>query len=108
MSNKTYCEIVAQRLKGKKVEIYTGDIGIILKQGDGDNNVKSIIRGIVKEAEGDCLIINYTKNYNHVLDGKDEGTPIFINGYSITALTELTGGTSIVEAYHNEHTKVKK
>lgn len=77
---KTYCEVIASKLKNKMVEIYLGDLYETKNYADTDRSLYFMICGKIIDAEGDCLIVDCL-----YLDEKNKSTHLgnvaYINGY---------------------------
>lgn len=80
---------------GKEVEIYSGDTKTLLKFNEKDISYKNIIKGIVKEGFGDCLVLTITEN--------DLTTDIYINAWSIKSVLPVNKNFSIKNIYSDEH-----
>lgn len=87
-------------LEGKLVEVYCGDIKHTHILQDFSRAEKSIIRGRVKDAMGDCIILQCEK------DGRTND--IFINCWSISTISPINGQLSMKEMYYDEEEVKKK
>lgn len=97
MSDKTYAESIAELLAGKIVEIHTGDTKHIQEYNDYTIQKKSIIRGKIKSAQGDLLIVQ-------CITDKGGTTLAYINTLSIAVITEYDGN-NVANIYLDEDSK---
>jgi hypothetical protein len=81
--------------KGKVVEINTGEVQTTLLFHDHTQDQKSIVRGILKDAVGDALILQCNVN--------GESHDVLINCWSISALMELKGVGNLKDVYIDEY-----
>lgn len=98
----TYVESIFKRLKGKFVEVYSGDTSLTRYYSDYDTNTKDVVRGVVVDADGDVLMIEVMHSETH------EKNIAYLNGWSIRNVVEPKNGISIVDMYHGEAARVKK
>lgn len=97
---KTFVESVASYLKGKNVEVYAGTSSKSRAYSDFEVQQKEVIRGILKDAIGELLIIEVDNGINTNV--------VYVNGWSVVAILEPQNGISIIDVYVDEHTKQKK
>lgn len=90
-----FLEGILHYCQGKEVEVYCGDVKTMLKFNEKDISYKNILRGIVKEGWGDCLVLTVTEN-NHEAD-------IYINSWSIKSVLPLNNHFSMKNMYMDEH-----
>ncbi|HVI41803.1 MAG TPA: hypothetical protein VM577_14215 [Anaerovoracaceae bacterium] len=90
----TFAEAVANRLRDQGVEIYCGDSGETHKFSDTESTEKSIIRGIVKDALGDCLILEVTK--------QGLTATVYMNAFNIRAIVPMSDSLYIKDIYDDE------
>ncbi len=83
-----------QLYQGKLVEINTGEVQTTLLFDDHQRDQKSVIRGVLKDAVGDALIMRCNVN----------GVPqdIMINCWSVSAIMELQGYGNLKDVYIDE------
>lgn len=93
----TYAEVIAEKLTGKLVEVYLGEVYEQMHYQDNSNNIPAVIIGKIIESIGDCLIIDCI-----YLDDKKEkkfGNLQYINAYNIRSITEVDGHGSIKDVF---------
>lgn len=100
MEERTYVEIAASFLKGKNVEVYAGTSGRSRAYSDFEVQQKEVIRGVLKDAIGELLIMEVTDGSNTNL--------VYVNGWSVVAIVEPKNKMSIVNIYVDENTKQRK
>lgn len=93
----TYVESVAKFLEGKFVEVYTGDQYESVQFADNTTNTNSIMYGVIKSADGDCLVLD-SMHYDKSLRKLVHGNIIYLNGLNIHAITEVDGFGTIKDA----------
>ena len=91
-SGATYVEMLLLNLKDKPVEIYTGDANKTHMYSDYQIEQKQVIKGILKDGSGDCLVLECTSRTN-------VKSLIFINSWAIHAVMEDVEGTSFMELF---------
>ncbi len=97
MEDRTFVEIAASFLKGKNIELYAGTSGRSRAYSDFEVQQKEVIRGVLKDAIGELLIVE-------VADGPNTNL-VYINGWSVVAIVEPKNGMSMVNIYVDENTK---
>jgi hypothetical protein len=108
MSDKTYSEVIANMLKGKLVEVHTGDTRHSHQYSDYTITKKSIIRGVVVQAEGDVLVLECIVSSASGKPLKDNPkTKVYLNGWNILLITEYEHGSNTVNIFHDEDTSLK-
>ena len=90
-----YAAAVIHLYKGKEVDIFAGDSKTKLIFKDWETELKSIIRGTIKEAIGDALLIECKTPL-----GPKE---VLINVWSIKTVVPVDGATATKDFYHDEH-----
>lgn len=98
MTDKTYSESIYDLLKGKWVEVHTGDTKHIQQYNDYTIYKKSVIRGKVVNAKGDVLVLD-------CISDKGITTKAYLNGFGITVITEFDG-TNMCDIYLDEDSKL--
>lgn len=97
---KTYSESILELLEGKMVEVHTGDTKHIQNYSDYTIYKKSVIRGKVVDANGDCLVLE-------CLTDKGITTKAYLNGFGITTITEYDGN-NMCNIYLDEDSRIKE
>jgi len=102
----TYAESIAILLKDKLVEVHVGDMFETIKLEDHEFNMPCLYVGVVIGALDDCLVL---KGYKFDLENKTKklGNFLFINGFSIKAISEIDGSGSISDCWLGHHRNVK-
>lgn len=100
MTNISFAESVLPFLKDKNVEIYTGSSEKERHYSDYDSVQKEVIRGTLKDAKGDMLIVEVTINHKTNL--------IFVNCWMVVAIIEPKNGISMDDSYCDAHAKQVK
>jgi len=95
MANKTYSEVVFEKLKNKLVEIHTGDTRKTHKYADYTLERKSVIRGYLLDVDGDMLTVKCI-----TANGKE--TIVYVNGWGVTLITDYEETTNITDIYQDE------
>ena len=98
MAELTYSETIYKLLKGKMVEIHTGDTRTVHNYSEMDLVKKSVLRGVVVNALNDVLVLDCLT----LSKGK---TQAYVNGYSIRVITEYEPFKNIVDIFHDEDSK---
>lgn len=101
MSYHSYAEGLLASLKNKKIEIYTGDTSRVQEYSDYSLSQKSVIRGVLRDCLGDCVVVECT-------DSRGATNLVYLNGWSITAVMEPKNNLSIVDIFINESEKQEK
>jgi hypothetical protein len=84
-------------LGGEMVEVFNGDSGTNLKFSEYDLPQKSVIRGKMIEAIGDCLI----------LEIKDH-TKVYLNAWAISSVVPLKDPLFIKDVYDDAEFDLKR
>jgi hypothetical protein len=100
MITTSYSETLFKYLKDKNVEVYCGDNSRDQEYADFSVSSKSVIRGKLVNADGNCLMIETT------IDNKSN--IIYINCRMITAVIEPKNKISIVDVYCDESARQDK
>jgi hypothetical protein len=90
-----YAAALLKFLKNKEVEINCGDIKTVVKLAEQDVSQKHVIRGILKDACGDALIVLVLKNNKYA--------NVFINVWSIKSVVPMEDSLFIKDIYEEEH-----
>ncbi len=94
-AHATFAHAICNRLKDTEVEIYCGNNSRTIRFAEIDNSLFSIIHGIVKDAVGDCLIVE--------CNVPDKGKNLlYINAWSIESIMPVKNGMSINDFYHDD------
>jgi hypothetical protein len=101
MSDKTYSELVAEKLVGKIVEVHTGDTRHSHQYSDYTINKKSVVRGRLVESFGDVIVVDciLTDDRNKVLEGT---VKVYINGWNVLLIAECKQTSTIANIYCDE------
>ena len=99
-SDFTFAESLLNRLKGKVVEVYSGDTATTRLYSDVNVSLKDVIRGELQDAEGEWLIIKV-----NTVNGSNL---VYVNTWNIHSVVEPKNGVSMVDVYTMEHEKVRK
>lgn len=94
---------VLELYQGKLIEINTGEIQTTLLFDDRQLDQKSLVRGILKDALGDALILECSVNGHR--------QTVLINCWSISSIMELEGYGSLKDIYvdeYQQHLKKRK
>lgn len=101
MTTSTFAETLVELLQGKVVEIHTGDSGKTREYADYSVSPKSVIRGVLQGASGDCLIVECSTS-----DGRSN--IVYINSWCVTLMIEPKNGMSIRDVYYDEDARQVK
>jgi hypothetical protein len=85
-----YCEALIHLHKDQEMEFYLGDVSTIMKQADADLYIKSVIVGTIRDAYGDCLIVEVN------------GTKILMNVWSIKLAIPYNSSVFIKDIFKDE------
>ncbi len=85
--------------KDKLVEINTGEVKTTLLWEQFQHDIKHVIRGVVKDAFGDGLIIEIQMSKGVKL--------VLINCWSIKSIIAVDGNGTTKDVYFDEDTKIK-
>ena len=99
--SKTYAEALADELSGKEVEIYCGDLGETHIFSETQKTQKHIIRGVIKSANGDLLLVRVSKPSNMWCD-------VYLNGWNIKTVVKISDPLFIMDIYEDERFGKKK
>lgn len=95
-----YAAAIIYHLKNKDVEIYQGDSRQTDTFKDFELSQKSIIRGKIVDAMGDCIIVECKTN---------NGTNLaYLNCWSIHNIVPINGRVAIKDIYYNEEQRTNK
>lgn len=94
MSQRSYVESIYYFLKDQEVEIYSGDFGETHQFSETQKQQKNLIRGVIKAAEGDCLIILVKKDNKYAT--------VYLNGYNIKSIVKISDPLYIMDIYNDE------
>ena len=83
--------------KGKKVEINLGETAITMNYDDHSVDQKALVRGVLKDAIGDALIIDCE------VFGKVK--QVIVNCWSVNTVTEVDDVGTTKSIYYNEGSK---
>jgi hypothetical protein len=97
---ESYGELICKRLKDKKVEIFLGTNSKSHEYLDYSVSRKEVVRGIVRDAEGDLLIIEISKHGQTNL--------VYLNIWNIYMVVEPKNSISIVDVYCDADSKQVK
>lgn len=86
--------VVCSCLKDQEIEIYCGDTGETHQFSETQVTKKNIIRGILLDAKGECLIVKVVK------DGKY--ATVYINSWSIKTIVPVKDPLFIMDIYDDE------
>jgi hypothetical protein len=89
-----YLQAILRHLQGELVEIYCGDTRTTLSFSDFSVSQKSVIRGRIQDAMGDCLIVECEKNGFR--------NNIYINAWQIATITPMNGSLASKDMYQDE------
>lgn len=101
MKHKGYLEALLPYLKNKTVEVYLGDSGKSRKYFDFETRQKEVIRGILKECDGDLLILEVKNKLGSTND-------VYINSWAILLILEPKNKISIVDICVDDNIKQVK
>jgi hypothetical protein len=90
-----YAAAILHYLKGKKIEVNSGDVKTIFKFAESDVNQKNVIRGTLEDAMGDALIVSIEKN--------KKNTRIFLNVWSIKSILPIEEDLFVKDVYEDEY-----
>lgn len=94
-----YAEAVLHYLKDKTVEVYVGTFDKTRKYYDFDQQVKQVLRGILKDANGELLILE-------IKDPLGNNNLVYLNGSNIISIVEPYNGMATMDIYVDEKQKV--
>lgn len=98
---ETFAESLLSYLKDKKVEVYANSSAKEREYADFSVTHKEVIRGVMRDARGDVILIEVT-------DKSGRNNIVYVNGWSVTAVMEPKNGMSIVDVYCDEYEKQVK
>lgn len=90
-----FAAAVLYHLKGKKVEVYSGDVKTVVKFAETDVNQKHVIRGVLEDAMGDAIIL--------LVSEKTKYTRVFLNVWSIKSIVPIEEALFIKDIYDEEY-----
>jgi hypothetical protein len=90
-----FAAALLKHLKGKEIEINSGDIKTINKFAEQDINHKNVIRGLLEDACGDALLLAVKR------DGKYGR--VFINVWSVKSVVPIEDDLFVKDIYDDEH-----
>ncbi|HLG26271.1 MAG TPA: hypothetical protein VI423_00630 [Paenisporosarcina sp.] len=97
----SFGETLLVHLKDKRIEVYTGSSAREREYADFTIAHKDVIRGVLRDASGDLMVIEVVNNAGH-------SNLIYVNCWTVTAVVEPKNGMSIVDMYCDEHKKQVK
>lgn len=89
-----YSAALLQTLKDVEVEVYCGDIKTTQVLHDYTVQEKNVLRGIIRDAVGDCVMIECHKN--------NLKTTVFLNVWSIKAVVKMADPLFIKDVFSSE------
>lgn len=98
---ESFAEAIIKRLRNKKVEIYLGDSGRTQEWNDYAETQKSVIRGVLLDADSECFVVLYTNKLG-------KSNEIYINSWCVSSILEPKNGISIVDVYCDESNRQDK
>lgn len=90
MTNSSYAETILLHLKGKTIEVYSGDSNRTHIYLDYEINNSQVIKGTLKDAVGECLMIECAQ-------ANGAKSLVYINSWAVTAIVESAVGISFSE-----------
>ena len=96
----SYAVSIYKFLKDKEVEVYCGDQGETHQFSETQRPHKSIIRGIVKDADNDCLVITVKRG--------TLSADVYLNGYNIISIIKVSDPLFVMDIYEDEYLGKKK
>ena len=96
----SFAEAILRRLKGKMVEVYSGDNAVTRQYSDSTVTMKEVIRGIVVDAEGELLVLKVASDTTENL--------AYVNAWNVRSIIEPKHGLSIIDMYSGEFERVRK
>lgn len=101
MIGLSFAEAIFEKLQGKRVEVYTGSSSKTREYADFSYSTKEVVRGILKEASGDLIVLEVT--------GPEGATNLaYLNCWNVVAILEPKNKVSIVDIYGDEFDKQVK
>lgn len=91
-----YAHAIVEHLKDQMVEVWCGDSQTGLKLADHDFDLKSIIVGTVRDAVGDCIILDV------------RGTRVFLNAWSVRTIVPWEDPLFLKDIYLDESFKSRR
>lgn len=82
-------------LKGKPIEINSGEIKTVIKFAEEDINYKNVICGILEDACGDALLLTVEKNGKYAR--------VFVNVWSIKSVVPIEDSLFVKDIYQEEY-----
>lgn len=82
-----FAAAILHNLKDKFVEINCGDVRTVLTFSDFEVNQKNLIRGYVRDAMGDCLMVEVKRN-----SVPPQAAIVYVNVWAIKCLMEISAG----------------
>lgn len=97
----TFANLISQKLLGKKIEVYCGDVRSERAYSDYTLACKEIIVGKLIEAEGECLSVEV--NFN----GKSK--IVYLNAWNIKSICECSGDSAPIlpQIFTEEHINLR-
>lgn len=95
----SFATVVFKRLQGKLVEVYQGDCKETHLFSDHQLAQKSVIRGVIEDAEGDCLILR--------CDSYNKSNLVYLNCWGIHSIVPINGTITTKDIFINESTNKK-
>lgn len=90
-----YAAALLKYLKNKEIEINCGDVKTVMKLAEQDIMQKNVIRGILKDACGDSLLVFVQKGTKYAT--------IFINVWSVKSVIPIEDSLFVKDVYEEEH-----
>lgn len=91
---------ILKHLKNEEVEIYCGDVKTTLQFHDYNVQQKNVIRGFIKDAIGDAIIVECEKSNKKGI--------VFLNVWSIKAIIKIKDSLFIADIFEDEEENLKK
>lgn len=94
-AHATFASAICSLLKDQAVEIYCGNTSRMLHFAEIEHSLISIIRGVVRAALGDCLVVECT--------APNKGKKfLYINAWAIESIMPAGGIMSINDVYNDD------
>lgn len=89
-----FAAAILYKLKDEEVEIYCGDSSTTRIFSDTERAQKNLLRGVIRDAMGDCLIIECKKH--------GENGTVFLNVWGIKAIMKMRDSLFISDVFEDE------
>ncbi len=92
MAGETFGELLMQRMRDKRIEVYLGSSAKTREYADFSVDHKEVIRGVLRDAVGDLMVVE-------VFDKANNSNLVYVNCWCVTAVLEPQNKISVIDVF---------